>query len=101
MKRIMTNKMKIKMMKMVLNMINNIFSFLLIADLKREFMKNLILVFKKFIVMQRYQFLKALFVKKVKKNQTIKHATTMQFTAYQILRKRLKSRIYISKSFTT
>jgi len=86
---------------MVLNMINNIFSFLLIADLKIEFMKNLILVFKKFIVMQRYQFLKALFVKKVKKNQTIKHATTMQFTAYQILRKRLKSRIYISKSFTT
>lgn len=101
MKRIMTNKMKIKMMKMVLNMINNIFSFLLIADLKIEFMKNLILVFQKFIVMQRYQFLKALFVKKVKKNQTIKHATTMQFTAYQILRKRLKSRIYISKSFTT
>lgn len=89
------------MMKMVLNMINNIFSFLLIADLKIEFMKNLILVFQKFIVMQRYQFLKALFVKKVKKNQTIKQGTTMQFTAYQILRKRLKSRIYISKSFTT
>jgi len=63
---------KIKMMKMVLNMIHNSLSFLLIADLKIDFMKNLFLVLQKFIVMLRYQFLKALFVLKVQKNQTIK-----------------------------
>jgi len=55
----------IKMMKMVLNMIYNRLSFLLIADLKIDFMKNLILVFQKFTVMQGNQFLKALFVSKV------------------------------------
>ena len=70
----MTNQMKImiklvlkiiKMMKMVLNMIYNRLSFLLIADLKIDFMKNLILVFQKFTAMQGNQFLKALFVLKV------------------------------------